>query len=84
MFYVYVLQSIHDNTLYIGSTNDLKRRLAEHNNGNSRATKNRRPFTLCYYEAYSSEQDARHREHALKHNGRVLTQLKRRIVASLQ
>lgn len=84
MFYLYVLKSSKDGDLYIGSTNNLKRRLAEHNNGQSRATKGRRPFTLRYYEAYSTEAEAQHREYALKHNGRVLAQLKRRISASIQ
>lgn len=73
-----------DSKLYIGYTNDLKRRLAEHNSGKSRATKGRRPFKLRYYEAYADEGDAQHREHALKNNGRVLAQLKKRISASLQ
>lgn len=84
MFYVYVLKSVPDNNLYIGFSNDLKRRLAEHNAGKSLATKGRRPFILCYYEAYMDKDEAQHREYALKHNGRVLAQLKRRIRASLQ
>ena len=33
MNYVYVLKSTVDGELYIGSTNDLKRRIGEHNNG---------------------------------------------------
>ena len=81
---MYVLKSKSDDNLYIGSTNDLKRRLAEHNSGKSFATKSRGPFVLKYYEAYTSETDARHREYALKNNGRVLFQLKQRIKASLQ
>ena len=31
MFYVYIIQSKKDNNLYVGSTNDLKRRFEEHN-----------------------------------------------------
>ena len=84
MFYEYALKSVSDGNHYIGSTNDLKRRRAEHSAGMSRATKGRRPFVLRYYEAYESEEDARRREHALKHNGRVPAQLKKRISASLQ
>ncbi|MDP3789570.1 MAG: GIY-YIG nuclease family protein, partial [Candidatus Omnitrophota bacterium] len=60
MNYVYILKSKKDNNFYIGSTNDLKRRLDEHNRGLVFATKSRLPFELVYYEAYKSEKDARH------------------------
>lgn len=66
MFYVYVLQSLKDNKLYIGFTSDLKRRFKEHNNGESKSTKSRKPFELLYYEAHKSERDARRRERYLK------------------
>jgi putative endonuclease len=84
MFYVYVLKSAKDNNLYIGSTNNLGRRLLEHNNGEVQSTKSRVPFELRYYESYSVEEEARHRESALKDDGRVLAQLKKRIYKSLQ
>ncbi len=84
MFYVYILKSQRDNQLYLGSTTDLRRRLAEHNQGQSPATKGREPFTLRYYEAFLLENDARHREWSLKKDGNALAQLKRRIKASLQ
>ena len=83
MFYVYILKSKKDDQLYIGSTNDLRRRLAEHNEGESRSTKSRRPFELRYYEAFSCEEDARHREWSLKKDGNAFAQLKRRIRTSL-
>ncbi len=83
MFCVYILKSAKDNLLYIGSTNDLKRRLEEHNNGKSKSTKNRVPFKLVYYEAYISEKDAKHREHNLKLGSRALAQLKRRLEDTL-
>ncbi|MEI6494459.1 MAG: GIY-YIG nuclease family protein [bacterium] len=84
MFYVYVLKSKKDDNLYFGSTNDLRRRLSEHNTGKVPSTKPRRPFELRYYEAYTKESDARHREASLKKDGRALAQLKRRITDSLQ
>lgn len=84
MFYVYILKSTKDENLYLGSTNDLRRRLREHNNGEVISTKPRRPFELRYYEAYSSEKEARHREASLKKDGRALAQLKKRISQSLQ
>lgn len=84
MFYLYVLKSKKDNDLYIGSTNDLRRRLLEHNSGKSLSTKNRRPFELRYYESYYNESDARKRESSLKKDGRALYILKNRIIKSLQ
>jgi len=48
--------------LYIGYTNDLKRRLKEYNNKMSRSTKGRAPFKLVYYEAYLTKKDAEKRE----------------------
>lgn len=84
MFYVYVLRSKKDQLLYIGLTNDLKRRLVEHNTGKVRSTKARTPFELRYYEAYFKEEDARNREWSLKKDGNALAQLKRRISTSLQ
>ena len=59
MFYVYLIKSKKDNELYTGSTNDLRKRLEEHNKGLNRSTKHRTPFELIYYEAYNSEHDAR-------------------------
>ena len=84
MFYVYVLKSEKDENLYIGSTDDLRRRLAEHNAGKAKSTAPRRPFTLRYYEAYYREADARRRESMLKKDGRALAMLKTRLAASLQ
>ena len=84
MYYVYVLKSTVDGDLYYGSTNDLRRRLSEHNEGKNRSTKARRPFELRYYEAYFDESDARGREWSLKKDGRALAQLRRRLPKSLQ
>ena len=53
MFYAYVLQSKKNGRLYYGSTDDLKRRLTEHNSGQGgKYTRDNRPFELLYYEAY--------------------------------
>ncbi|MEK7132940.1 MAG: GIY-YIG nuclease family protein [Patescibacteria group bacterium] len=83
MHYVYLLKSEVDNELYIGSTSDLKRRFAEHNSGQSRATKPRRPFQLVYYEAYKSRADAIFREKNLKRYSRAYQELKKRIAGSI-
>ncbi len=65
-FYVYVLESIKDGKLYTGYTNNLVRRIEEHKNGLSLATKFRRPFKLIYFEGCTNEEDARRRENYLK------------------
>jgi putative endonuclease len=83
MFYVYVLKSLKDEELYIGSTNNLKRRFAEHQNGKSFSTKFRLPFELIYYEAYKKEKDALIREQSLKLRGNARRFLKERIKESL-
>lgn len=79
MHYVYVIKSQKDGQLYIGETSDLRRRLAEHNNGKSIATKSRIPFDLIYYEAYQNSLLAKQREHKLKKFGQSYYQLKKRI-----
>lgn len=83
MFYVYVLKSEKDGKIYIGSTNDLKRRLFEHNNKEEKSTHYRAPFRLIYYEAYLAEKDARIRESQLKRFSGAYTHLKKRIKNSL-
>lgn len=64
MYYVYVLRS--PKQYYIGSTNDLRRRFVEHQNGKSFSTKNRGPWALVYYKACEADKDARLREKYLK------------------
>jgi putative endonuclease len=66
MFYVYVLQSDKYEGLYIGYSSDLRRRIDQHQAGESRSTKGRRPWLLIYYEAYRQVQDAEGREKFLK------------------
>ena len=66
MYYVYVLLSLKDKKFYIGFTNDLKRRLKEHNSGKNISTKSRLPLELIYYEAHLSKADAERRERYFK------------------
>ncbi len=62
MFYVYVLRSQPDSTLYIGLTQDLARRLQQHNRGHERSTKAKRPYVLLLSEAFETREAARDRE----------------------
>lgn len=65
MYYVYIL--LMDNKqLYTGYTNDLERRIAEHEASHVSSTKLKRPVKLIHYEAYTKESDARRREKFLK------------------
>lgn len=66
MYFVYVLRSLKDGNFYTGFTENLDRRLAEHNDGVTKSTKDRKPFTLIYYEACRNRKDALHREKYLK------------------
>ncbi|MBI5326801.1 MAG: GIY-YIG nuclease family protein [Deltaproteobacteria bacterium] len=66
MYYTYILQSKKDENFYTGYTNNLKKRVKEHNSGKVLATKNRVPLELVYYEACLNQQDATHREKYLK------------------
>ena len=85
MWYFYVLQSqTEPDYFYKGSTNDLRRRFTQHQNGEVVATRPRRPYRLVYYEAYLTEHAARCREHAVKTSGSVSVPLLRRIKESLE
>lgn len=66
MFYVYVLESMTQDWLYVGFTPNLKARLEKHNQGLVSSTKPYRPFRIIHYEAYLNETDARRREKYLK------------------
>ena len=58
MHTVYVLKSLKDNNLYTGCTSDLGNRISEHNKGQNRSTKNRRPFELIFKEEYIDKYEA--------------------------
>jgi predicted GIY-YIG superfamily endonuclease len=59
MWYTYILESCKNSSLYVGVTEDLKRRFREHNSGNGGMYTNRyRPFRLIFYEAFVEKGDA--------------------------
>lgn len=64
--YVYVLLSEKDNDFYIGYTQNLEKRLKEHNAKKSFSTRPRLPLKLIYAEACLNEDDAKRRENYLK------------------
>lgn len=65
---VYVLLSLKDHELYIGSTSNLTNRLTAHFHGKSRSTAPRRPFKLVFCEFFYSKKDALRREQYFKTN----------------
>ena len=66
MFYVYIIKSRDRNYIYIGITNNLDRRLSEHNKGQNKTTKPYKPFTLLYSKKFNTRQDARDKEKYFK------------------
>jgi len=67
MYFTYILECA-DKSLYVGSTNNLERRLDQHNNSKSGAhyTKIRRPVVLKYKEEFETLRESRQRETEIK------------------
>lgn len=68
MYYVYLLRC-KDNTLYCGQTNNLEKRISDHNDPSNSATKytrGRRPVTLVYKEKLKTKSGALKREIEIK------------------
>ena len=67
MHYFYVLL-LKNNQLYKGCTDNLERRIKEHQNGLVVSTKHRRPLKIIHYEGYLLKSDATRREKFCKTN----------------
>ena len=81
--FLYLIQSKKDFSFYIGITDNLQRRLLEHNKGLSRSTKNKKPWVLIYIEWYRSKKDALAREKMLKKHKGGWRKMKERIKNSI-
>lgn len=79
--FIYILQCA-DDSLYVGCTNDLERRMRQHNDLKSGAhyTKMRRPVTLVHTEQFKTRGEALRREAEIKRwrRGKKLDLIKRR------
>ena len=71
MNYTYIVKCC-DGTFYTGWTNNLEKRIRDHNDGKgAKYTKSRRPVELVYYETFSQKEDAMRREYAIKQLNRA-------------
>ncbi len=62
MYVVYALSSLTRNYIYIGLTDNLERRIAQHNAGHEKTTKPYLPFIVLYSEVLDTRTEARLRE----------------------
>jgi len=81
--FVYIIKNKQSNSLYIGRTANLKKRLVEHNRGESFYTKRYKNWKLVYAEIYLSREDAIEREKRLKKFAKSYAMLKSRIRRSI-
>ena len=66
MFYTYILKSETKGTYYYGSTENIEKRIHEHNAGKIRYTKSKRPWIIHYFETFPSQSEAMKREKFFK------------------
>jgi len=79
MYYIYVIKSVNRNWYYVGLTNNVDRRIHQHNFGQSTATKAYCPFTLIYSKSFTDRISARDYEKFLK-----IRSNKEKLIKSLQ
>ena len=84
MYYVYFLQSEdQDAKIYIGYTDNIERRLKQHNHVDNQGFTKGRKWCLVYYEAFRSKSDALKRERRFKQHGLAKRHVLNRIDQSL-
>ena len=62
MYFVYILLSEKDKRTYVGYSDDVARRLTQHNAGQVTATKHRRPLHIFHLEEFHTMKEAKVRE----------------------
>lgn len=81
MNYTYILMC-KDGTYYTGWTNDLEKRIGDHNAGKgAKYTKPRLPVELAYYEIFETKEEAMRREYVIK---RLTRQDKQKLVETIE
>ncbi len=66
MYYVYAIKSLSRYYIYVGISDNLERRINQHQEGYNKTTKPYQPFTLIYSEKCNNRMEARKREKYLK------------------
>jgi len=66
MWQVYIIKSIESKKYYVGCTNNLERRLSEHNKGYNVATEKDKPWVVVHLEKFNNKQEAYLREKKIK------------------
>jgi putative endonuclease len=66
MYSVYIIQSKRNGRYYIGMTEDLLKRVADHNSNKNKSTKNKGPWELVYSENCIDKKTAWLRERQIK------------------
>lgn len=66
MYFLYILKSDKTNRYYIGSTNNVNRRLEEHNSGHTKSLLYQRPLRMVFTKEYASMIEAKRVELKLK------------------
>ena len=66
MYFVYILQSVKNGRYYIGSTNNLERRILEHNSGKTKSLKYLRPLKIVFQREFVDKKEAIQIEKKLK------------------
>ncbi|MEA1937239.1 MAG: GIY-YIG nuclease family protein [Patescibacteria group bacterium] len=64
--YLYILQSLKDESFYVGTTGNPEARLKFHNKGFQRYTRKKLPWILVYAEEFNSKTEALKRENEIK------------------
>ena len=66
MIFVYAIQSLKDGRIYVGMSENVNKRIEQHNNGLTFSTKGFRPWNLIYTEVFPDKTEARKKEKYLK------------------
>jgi putative endonuclease len=69
MFYIYIIHSSHRQRYYVGSTEDVEKRLQQHNAGKSASTRAGIPWELIRTESFATRSEAVLRERQIKARG---------------